>query len=292
MVDKAKPVYLEIAGNKLIYFDSMIRKLKKFIKAILLIVKHPSLLNNIVNNVDVHKEAVIKKYNLPSGLRTVQLQQMFPAFNITVNPYASLDGGSTVLDIALLIACAKSKNDCQYLEIGTWRGESVANVATVADHCFTLNLSDATMEEMGLHNNYIASHRVFSKQLQNVTHLFGNSKSFDFEKLKQKFDLIFIDGDHHYEQVKEDTEKMFKLLRNDDAIIVWHDYGNNPADVRWDVLHGILDGTPHAMQSNLYHVSNTLCAIYYSKPIEASYPAPFELPKHHFIIDVHASDSA
>jgi len=177
-------------------------KISKLFKAISLIIKQPALLNKVLDDKDVNKKEVVRSYNLPEGLKTIDILDLFPDFEETVQPFCSLDGGSTPLDLALLKAIAKSKPECDYFEIGTWRGESVANVASVAKHCTTLNLPDKDMLEMGLDKRYVDLHRFFSKELKNVTHLQANSQSFDFSPHFNKYDLVFIDGDHHYESVK------------------------------------------------------------------------------------------
>lgn len=257
-------------------------KLKKLIKAFSLIIKKPSLLNIILDSADVNKQEVINNYNLPEGLKTVDIIDLLPNFNEFVDYYSSLDGGSTPIDLALLKGLAQRKNECKYFEIGTWRGESVANVASVAKECITLNLSDTEMLNMGLDKNYVNLHRFYSKDLKNVTHIQANSLTFDFSAFQQKIDLVFIDGDHHYESVKSDTQNAFKLLKDKSSIIVWHDYGNNPGDIRWDVLRGILEGTPEENRKNLYRVSNTLCAIYTSLPVKSFYPTNFAAPHSYF----------
>jgi predicted O-methyltransferase YrrM len=259
-------------------------KLKKLARALTLIIKEPSLLNKVLDDVNVNKEQIIKNHNLPRGLKTIDITSLLPNFNETVEPYCSLDGGSTPLDLGLLKGLARSKTDCNYFEIGTWRGESAANVASVAKQCTTLNLPDSAMLQMGLDKNYIGMHRFFSTGLKNVTHIQANSQTFDYSSLNQKFDLIFVDGDHHYDSVKNDTANAFKLLKDESSIIVWHDYGNNPSDIRWDVLRGILDGTPAEKRAQLYRVSNTLCAIYTSQKIKAEYVEPFSHPNKFFSI--------
>lgn len=217
------------------------------------------------------KERVTKKHNLPRGLKTIDLLDIFPGFHETVYPYSGLEGSSTPLDMALLRGLAKMFPHCSYLEIGTWRGESVANVALLANDCTTVNLPDEEMRAMGMPEKYVGLHRFFSNKLHNVTHIQQNSSTFDFKTLNKKFDLIFVDGDHHYEQVKSDTQKVFELLRDENSIIVWHDYARNPGEVRFEVLAGILDGCPGQYRDNLYCVSNTLCAIFTRK----NYPATF-----------------
>jgi predicted O-methyltransferase YrrM len=264
-------------------------KVFKLLKAFSLLLKQPSLLNNVLNDADVNKNEVVKKYNLPKGLKTIELTDLIPNLEITVNPYCAMDGGSTPVDLALLIGLAAQKPNCNYFEIGTWRGESIANVATVAEKCITLNMSDEEMLALGLEKCYIELHRFFSKNLKNVIHLQGNSQTYDYTSLNQKFDLIFIDGDHHYESVKNDTQNAFKLLKDENSIIVWHDYGHTPADIRWDVFCGILDGSDKEQIKHLYRVSNTLCAIYTKQKITSTYPALNADPKKQFSIHIKAN---
>ena len=262
------------------------RKISKLFKAISLIIKQPALLNKVLDDDNVNKQQVIGLYNLPDGLKTIDILDLIPAFNETVEPYCALDGGSTPIDLALLKALAKNKKDCNYFEIGTWRGESVANVASVAKQCVTLNLPDKTMLEMGLNAKYVGLHRFFSKDLKNVIHLQSNSQTIDFSSHHKQFDLVFIDGDHHYESVKKDTQNAFKLLKDDNSTIVWHDYGNTPNDIRWDVFRGLMDGTPFEKRNYLYRVSNTLCAIYTSQTQKCELMKPFSPPSKSFCISV------
>src|SRR5436853_7172830 len=148
------------------------------------------------------------------------------------------------MDMVLLKGLAKRFPGGEYFEIGTWRGESAVNIASTGIHCTTMNLSEAQMRERNISEKIISEHWSFSKRNSAVNHLYGDSRSFDFNSLNKKFDLIFIDGDHHYQFVINDTAKMFELLKDERSIIVWHDYGNTPEDIRWDVLHGILEATP------------------------------------------------
>jgi predicted O-methyltransferase YrrM len=192
----------------------------------------------------------------------VDINHIGPDFSETLECFAFLDGGSLPTDIALLKSLSKQFERCKYFEIGTWRGESVVNVAENSEECYTLNLSKLEMLLIGLDGKYADLHGFFSKNKDNITHLTGNSLTFDFKGIGKKFDLIFIDGSHHFEFVKNDTEKIFKHLIHDNSIIVWHDYSYTPEKLRPEVLAAILDGTPSEYRKYLYHVSNTLCAIF------------------------------
>lgn len=261
-------------------------KLRKAIKAVFLLLKNPWLLNKVLDADEVQRNNYFVKYGNNNGLPTADIELITGNADDTIFPYTFLDGGSTVTDHMLLRALVKKHPDGTYFEIGTWRGESAACVAPLIKQVYSLNLSDKELRAMGLHDDYIRLHRQFSKVHPNVTHLFGNSLHFDFLPYHHNVDVVFVDGDHHYESVKSDTEQAFKLLRNEQSVIVWHDYGNTPADIRWDVLNGIMDGLPADQHRFLYRVSNTLCAIYTRQPLP-SYMQPLHVePRKVFSIHV------
>jgi predicted O-methyltransferase YrrM len=210
--------------------------------------------------------------------------QLFKDFNPVIEPYAFLDGGSLPTDIGLLRSLASSIEKCLYFEIGTWRGESVANIAAEGATCYTLNLSKEDLVRLGYPKKYADEHFFFSRGLDNVTQLEGNSLTFDFSTLNKKFDLIFIDGDHHYKMVKNDTEKIFKDIVHNKSIVVWHDYARNPESVRYEVLSGILDALPEKDHKYLYHFSNSLSALFIPREFEGFDLIPPVTPEGHFKI--------
>jgi predicted O-methyltransferase YrrM len=55
-----------------------------------------------------------------------------------------------------------------------------------------------------------------------VTFLRSDSASFDTTPYLNSMDLVFVDGAHSYEYVKNDTEKGWEMLRSG-GIIAWHD---------------------------------------------------------------------
>ena len=173
-----------------------------------------------------------------------------------------MGGGSLPTDIALLMGLSKRFEKCKYFEIGTWRGESVYNVAEYAEECHTLNLSKEQILALGLPSAYADLHGFFSKENPNIKHHHGDSRHFDYGGLNKKFDLIFIDGDHTFDFVKNDTEKIFQHLVHEKTIVVWHDYAYHPEKPRPEVFAGILAGLPKHLHGNLYHVANTMCALY------------------------------
>jgi predicted O-methyltransferase YrrM len=238
-------------------------KFTKALKAFYLILRKPWLLNHILHAEENVQAQVIRTFGFKNGLPVVELTELFGEdFDTEVNPYAFLDGSCTPMDIALLRALARRFEVQKYLEIGTWRGESVANVAAEAPNCITINLPDETMIRMGLTADYVSMHRFFSGNIHHVTHIQSHSLHLDWQALEGPFDMIFIDGDHHSRMVEADSSNVFKCIDPSKTIVVWHDYAYNPEKIRWNVLKGILAGVPKAYHNDIYHVSHTLCAVY------------------------------
>lgn len=76
----------------------------------------------------------------------------------------------------------------------------------------------------------IKNESVYDKFLFSDTHIenkinviFQNSLDFNEKQIKNKMDLIFIDGGHTYSVIKNDTEKSLNMIAPN-GIILWHDY--------------------------------------------------------------------
>lgn len=240
------------------------KKWKKAFKALGLILKNPWLLNKILDD-SIWADYIKAHSSMPNGFPVISPQQLGLGNPEPVFPYAFLDGGSLPTDIALLNGLAQMIPDCAYFEIGTWRGESVANVARFASSCCTLDLSPEQLRKLGRDEAYIQAQGLFSRDIQNVIQLHGDTLAFDFSALGKSFNLIFVDGNHHYDMVRHDTDKVFRMLTRNDTIIVWHDYAVNPEEIRYEVMAGILDGLPKEKHEFLYHVANTKCAVLFPK---------------------------
>ncbi|MFZ9658277.1 MAG: hypothetical protein ACO29Z_06260, partial [Crocinitomicaceae bacterium] len=130
-------------------------KVFKFLKGLSLLVQKPYLINLILKEEGLLAAAFKKRFP------NLELQE------IHLKTMSFLSGSSLPTDFALLqVLCSKYQVE-NYFEIGTWRGESAANVAPYVKQVYTLNLSDAQLKDLGCEDAYIQAHRTFSKDLQN-----------------------------------------------------------------------------------------------------------------------------
>ncbi len=261
-------------------------KVEKFIQAIRNFKLKPFIRGGYENSMEKSKkDYVLAKYG---KIPTVDLLDLSPNFKETIEPYTYLAQTCQPIDLALLKQMARKYKKCRYLEIGTWRGESIANVSQVADKCVSISLSDDELRKYGRKEEYIRLQRFFSKNLKNVKHIKQDSHTFDYTKFKEKFDLIFVDGDHSYTGVKIDTKNVFKVIHKN-SMIVWHDAGKDNENTNWTTLAGILDGTPKERRKYVYKVSNTMCAIYYPFPIKSKVLKFPQFPNKNFNIKIKLS---
>lgn len=103
---------------------------------------------------------------------------------------------------------------------------------------------------------------------ERIHQLYGNSQVFDFAPFFTTMDIVFVDGDHHYDAVLKDSMNAFKMVGND-GYILWHDYAEYaPEVVR--ALKTVANRFP------LTHIEETSLVVY-SSP-KTSVPAGSTLP--------------
>ncbi len=266
-------------------------KVNTVVSLIKRLLSNPKSIFLVFKDEDYYQKQLQKKYG-QTQFPTVDVAQFIQPQGHTLDYLCMLDGSSTIVDLLLLKNLALTFEHCDYLEIGSWRGESIMNVADVktAD-CVSFNLSKEEIVALTGKEKYADLHACLISKRDNLTEIKGNSLTFDFESLNRRFDLIFIDGDHKYHAVKSDTQKMFPLLKDENSIIVWHDYAYNPERPRYSVIQGIMDGMPESEHQHLYHVSNSMCAIYCKKNLQGVMEDFPSFPKKLFSLKVDIKDN-
>jgi predicted O-methyltransferase YrrM len=150
-------------------------------------------------------------------------------------------------------------------EIGTYRGSSTfvlavhapedAEILTLdlspgAQHTrYRLELGDITGRPFVLGERYRGT-----PCASKIRQLYGDSADFDFGPYRGTVDLVFIDGNHAYENVKADSENAFGLLRPGGAV-VWDDYAPESGP-------GVMRALHELQSRRLYRLPGTRLAVY------------------------------
>ena len=144
-------------------------------------------------------------------------------------------GGVSYADIAMLAALTLWLQPQRVLEIGTYQGWTSHNLALQLRgdaELVTINLPDGQtprLNSSGWNTKFFPGDktplffegRSTACRIKQIKEDTANLSAEDFSG---KFDLIFIDGSHSYTYVENDT-KLALSIANEQAIILWHDYG-------------------------------------------------------------------
>lgn len=228
----------------------------------------------------------MKANGYEKGLPFVDIKDLIPSLDAEIKSFTFLDSTSRVIDIAIIQSIVKTFQKPDYLEIGSWRGESILNIAPYCQSCISVSLSKEEMVQLGFSERAAKLDGLLLENIPNLKRVLHNSATFDFNSLNQKFDVIFVDGDHSYEGVLNDTRKVFPLLKDENSVIFWHDAGFSYEDQRWEVLAGIMDGTPVDKRKHIYRISNSMLAIYTSKKLNSAYLESPQTPTKFFNVRI------
>jgi len=208
-------------------------------------------------------------------------EEMFPNENIDVISTLPPTGIGSLLTLECAVICAilKIVNPKTIFEFGTFNGSSAllfARNTSEGAKVVTLDLPPEEIE-IDLHkkldildgyenDDYLKREfknkgayyidRAPKVEKKKIVQLFQNSLAFDPTQhgLVESQELVFIDGGHDYETIKNDTEKSMLMCRRN-SVILWHDYGST---IHVDVEKYLIE---KAKTHQIFSVAHTMLAI-------------------------------
>jgi Methyltransferase domain len=162
---------------------------------------------------------------------SILLSDMFPeqppdpANAIKLLPGTALSGAPNIFEQFILCALVKKIQPQTILEIGTFKGGTTWHLyenAPPDTTIYTIDLPDDEVPDDVTDLQLAANkRRPFLPSSGRVRQILVDSKKWD-GSLDRKVQFAFIDADHSYEGIRNDTEKTLPLL-DDYACICWHD---------------------------------------------------------------------
>ena len=212
----------------------------------------------------------LRGVNQTEQLPEMAIEDLFPGIEgVTVTvPFWQTKRQSGTLPIAELLVVSAI---CQHLsamkvfEIGTYTGSSTLAIAmhTSPDaQVFTIDLPpQARRTKHPVENgditgvDYVVGEHYRSNGYERkIKQLYGDSAEFDFGSFAASMDIVFVDGNHEYENVKADTVNAFKMVRPG-GVIIWDDYHPQFGPGVMRALHELPRGT-------IYRIKDTRLALH------------------------------
>jgi len=178
---------------------------------------------------------VMRDYLAAADIREIYPTDLFPGLERVSLPVGAINeesGHFNQVDLLYVAAIAKLKALRRMFEFGTYQGRTTYHLAQARDDAkvWTLNLPPADDPSVA---EFIGCWFRGSDRESQVEQLFCNSFDFDPAPFAASMDLVFVDGDHSYAAVKNDTEKAFRMLAPG-GVLAWHDFAaKSPGVVRY-----------------------------------------------------------
>ena len=190
-----------------------------------------------------------------------------------INPSFAVVGMTSDYEAWILSCLAKSSKNI--FEFGTCSGKTTALFALNSPldskiYSITLNPEDLSNLSLGnirdakpalnnakkesIYDQFIFTNMSIKNKIKII---FQDSTKLNIDKFENLMDLIFIDGGHNYSCVKNDSEKSFRMIKNE-GYIFWHDYNVSKRSCR-DIVKYI-----HEISKikKIFHIKNTSLCYY------------------------------
>jgi predicted O-methyltransferase YrrM len=213
-------------------------------------------------------------------IRIVQLGQLFPGIESQAVPLGVIDPDTrhaNQVDMLYVCAIARHRRARRIFEFGTYLGRTTYHLAlgAKAREVFTLDLDPAAdhralkigqavkaVHERGLQGHFFKDTPVAAK----ITQLHGDSRTFDCTPYAGSMDLVFVDGDHTYDAVVNDTERAMQMLRRG-GVVIWHDFAPKGRGI-------VRFAREFARRRPLFWIEDTSLLIYVDRVDAMSFDAP------------------
>ncbi len=179
-----------------------------------------------------------KRQQLSKIFPSMEFTEIFPAtepLEITFERYSYRGGNVSFSELGLLAAIVKSTKPRAIFEFGTYDGNTTLQLALNAPEdtlVYTLDLPPknpstslrldsgerALIDSVGVGDRFVGT-----STEKKIRQILMDSAVHDYSPLRGKIDLIFIDGSHSYEYIKNDTRRALEMCAPN-GLILWHDY--------------------------------------------------------------------
>ena len=180
------------------------------------------------------------------GIPSIGITDLLPADShcerITLALFGRTEASVSALEYLCLATLLKRVGARRIFEFGTYKGVSITQMALNMPEdaaIYTLDLPEG--DTSSLYPITVADDRKIAFQTgkgglipeeirPRIQFIRQDSAQFDETPLLNSMDLVFVDGAHNDEYVRNDSEKAWRMLRSG-GVLVWHDFAVDAPDV-------------------------------------------------------------
>lgn len=181
------------------------------------------------------EEPILRDFIAATRAKEVYPTDLFPELEKIALPIAAINeesGHSNQVDLLYVSALAQVRGARNIFEFGTYQGRTTYFLTFASPDARVTTLNLPPDRDPGV-AKFLGIMFKGSDRETRITQLFCDSREFDPQPYAGQMDYIFIDGDHSYDLVKNDTEKALAMLKPG-GMMVWHDYAaKSPGVVRY-----------------------------------------------------------
>jgi predicted O-methyltransferase YrrM len=133
-------------------------------------------------------------------------------------------------EMLYVIAIAAHLRSERIFEFGTYFGRTTFHLASACPEATIITLDLPTDENPWPYAPHVGSYYAGTPVASRIRQLRVDSRQFDPAPYEGQMDVVWVDADHSYEGVKNDTEKALRLVAPRGAIM-WHDFGPDSLDL-------------------------------------------------------------
>lgn len=211
------------------------RTLNVIRQELLLVSERPLGMTDALRPADTEDPTILRDYVEGSRIRELYPTDLVPNLESVSLPVGAIHEESqhpNQVDLLYVAAIAKARETKRIFEFGTYQGRTTYHLALASPETTvtTLNLPPDRDPSVA---PFLGVMFRDSDVAPRITQVLADSRDFDPAPYAEAMDYVFVDGDHTYELVRNDSEKALSMLAPG-GMIVWHDYAaKSPGVVRY-----------------------------------------------------------
>jgi predicted O-methyltransferase YrrM len=173
------------------------------------------------------RQEVYEELRRRCRLRPLAPLALFPGLDRISVPLSVIDdesGHPNHAEMSYVVAAAQLRCARRIFEFGTFIGRTTLHLARMNPDAQVWTLDLPREQNPWRFADRIGSYFADSTEAARIQLIRSDARNFDTAPYRQSMDFVWVDGDHSYDGVSNDTDKAFELLAPGGAIF-WHDFG-------------------------------------------------------------------